>query len=59
MAKIERISSMIEGIPCTVIYNGRTKNYKVKSTNDGIKYIQIGTLVLSEEKLPFGEEVEV
>ena len=59
MAKIERLSSMIEGVPCTVIFNGRTKNYKVKSTNDGIKYIQIGSLFLPEAKLPFGEEVEV
>lgn len=57
--KIERISTMIEGLPCTVIYNGRTKNYKVKTTNEGLKYIQIGNLFLSEERLPFGEEVEV
>lgn len=57
--KIERISTMIEGLPCTVIFNGRTKTYKVKTTNEGLKYIQIGNLFLSEERLPFGEEVEV
>ena len=57
--KIERISTMIEGLPCTVIVNGRTKNYKVSSNNNGNKYIQIGILTLTEDMLPFGEEVEV
>ena len=55
--KIERVSSMIEGVPCTVIIDGRTKNYTVRCTNDGVKYIQIGPLFLTEAKLPFGEEV--
>ena len=59
MNKIERVSTMIEGLPCTVMFNGKAKNYKVKSTNEGLKYIQIGNLFLSEEKLPFGEEIEV
>ena len=59
MSKIERVSSMIEGLPCTVIIDGKTKMYKVKSTNEGLKYIQIGNLFLSEEKLPFGEVIEV
>ena len=59
MSKIERVSTMIEGLPCTVIIDGKTKMYKVNSKNDGTKYIQIGTMLLTEDDLPFGERVNV
>lgn len=57
MAKIERVSSMIEGIVCAVLVNGVVKSYKVKCNSEGRKYIQIGNVVLHEDELPFGEEV--
>lgn len=57
MAKIERVSSMIEGIPCAVLFNGVARSYKVKCNADGEKYIQIGNIILHEDELPFGEEV--
>lgn len=59
MSKIERVSTMIEGLPCTVIFDGKTKMYKVHSKNDGTKYIQIGTVLLTEDDLPFGERVDI
>lgn len=58
-SKIERVSTMIEGLPCTVIIDGKTKIYKVNSKNDGTLYIQIGTMLLTEDDLPFGERVDV
>lgn len=57
--KIERVSTMIEGLPCTVIIDGKTKMYKVLSTNDGTLYIQFGTRQLTEDDIPFGERIEV
>lgn len=57
--RIERISTMIEGLPCTVIIDGKTKMYKVNSKNDGTLYIQIGTMLLTEDDLPFGERVDI
>ena len=58
-SKIERVSTMIEGLPCTVIIDGKTKMYKVNSKNDGTLYIQIGTMLLTEDDLPFGEEIDI
>ena len=57
--RIERVSTMIEGLPCTVIIDGKTKMYKVNSMNDGTLYIQIGTKLLKEDDIPFGERVEI
>lgn len=57
--KIERVSTMIEGLPCTVIVDGKTKMYRVQSMTDGTLYIQFGTKLLKEDDIPFGERVEV
>lgn len=59
MAKIERVSSMVEGLPCTILYNGKTKNYPVKSNLDGKLYVKFNGMVFHEDELPFGEEIEV
>ena len=59
MAKIERVSSMVDGWPCTIIYNGATKNYPVKSNSEGRRYIQFCGKILHEDELPFGEEIEI
>ena len=59
MSKIERLSSMIEGVQCTIAYNGKVKNYPVKSNSEGRKYIQFNGRVLHEDELPFGEEIEI
>lgn len=59
MSKIERVSSMVEGVPCTVIYNGRVKTYPVKSNQEGRKYIAFNGKLLHEDEIPFGEEVEI
>lgn len=59
MSKVERVSSMVEGMPCTVLYDGRTKNYNVKCNSSGKKYIQFNGRIFHEDELPFGEEVEI
>lgn len=59
MAKVERVSSMVEGLPCTILYNGTTKNYPVKSNSEGRLYLKFNGMVLHEDELPFGEEIEV
>lgn len=59
MAKVERLSSMVEGLPCTISYNGVTKNYRVKCNNDGKLYIQFNGRIIHEDELPFGEEIDV
>lgn len=57
--KIERMSLMIEGVPCTVMYNGVIKNYAVRSNSQGKKYIQFNGHTFYEDDLPFGEEVDI
>lgn len=59
MAKVTRISSMIDGLHCTIEFNGRTKNYRVSSNEKGEKFIRWNGKVLHEKDLPMGEEVEV
>ena len=59
MAKVERISSMIVGMPCTVMYNGVTKNYLVKENAEGKKFVQFNGHFFHEDELPFGEEIEI
>lgn len=58
MAKIERVSSMIEGMPCAIMYNGVAKSCNVKCNAAGQKYIQFNGKIYHEDELPFGEEVE-
>lgn len=59
MIKIERISSMIDGLPCTVLYNGKTKYYTVKTNASGKKYIQVNGMIFHEDELPLGEETKI
>lgn len=57
--RVERVSSMVEGLPCAILYNGQTKNYLVKANSEGRLYIQFNGRILHEDELPFGEEVLV
>ena len=50
---------MVEGMPCTILYNGQTKNYPVKANSEGRLYLKFNGMVLHEDELPFGEEVLV
>ena len=59
MMKLERISSMIDGLPCTVLYNGKTKYYTVKTNTSGKKYIQFNGITLHEDEFPIGEEIKL
>ena len=59
MIKIERISLMIPGLPCTVLYNGKTKYYNVKVNANGKNYIQVNGMILHEDELPLGEEMKM
>lgn len=59
MSKVTRMGSMIDGMYCPLMYNGRTKQYKVQSNNNGDLYICWNGKKLHEEELPMGEEVEV
>lgn len=34
MTRVERVSSMIEGMPCVVLINGETKHFPVHEKNN-------------------------
>lgn len=59
MSKIERVSSMITGVPCVIMYNGKIKNCKVKENLEGKKFIQFNGHIYHEDELPFGEEITI
>lgn len=59
MTKVTRLSSMIDGLHCTIQFNGQTKNYKVQSNERDEKFIRWNGKVLHEKDLPMGEEVDV
>ena len=56
--KIKRLSTMIEGSYCPVSIDGSVKHKEVKLSVKG-KFIRINKLVLYEDDLPLGEEVEI
>lgn len=56
--KIERLSTMIEGSYCPISIDGAVKHKEVKLSVKG-KFIRINKLVLYEDDLPLGKEVEI
>lgn len=56
MTRVERVSSMIEGMPCVVLINGETKHFPVHEKNNK-KYITLFGKRVHEQELPMGEEV--
>ncbi len=60
MARVERVSSMVEGVHCTVIVNGYIKYFPVHSHGEhDCKYIKLNGRRYFEKDLPFGIEVEI
>lgn len=58
MAIVERVSSMVEGLPCCVIIDHRIKYFPVHE-KENKKYINIGGKRMNEDDLPFGIEVKI
>jgi len=58
MARLERLSTMIEGMPCVVLVNGIPKNCPVHE-KENKKYVSLCGKRLTEKDLPFGIEVEI
>ena len=58
MAKVERVSSMVDGVNCCVVIDHRIKYFPVHEIN-GHKYIKLNGKKMKEEDLPFGIEVEI
>ena len=58
MARVERVSSMIEGMPCVVLINGETKHFPVHEKNNK-KYITLFGKRMHEKDLPMGEEINL
>ena len=56
MARIIRIGSMIEGLPCPVMVNDQVKYYPVHEKR-GRNFINIKGKPYYEKDLPAGEEV--
>ena len=56
--RIQRLADMIEGSYCPVMIDGSVKHKEVKLSVKG-KFIRINKLVLYEDDLPLGEEVEI
>lgn len=54
---IMRVSLMVEGVHCAVIFNGHSKNYMTHSDKNGDLYLNIGCKRYYEKDLPMGEEV--
>ena len=58
MARVERVSTMVEGLPCCVIIDHHIKYFPVHEKNNK-KYIKLNGKRMKEEDLPFGIEVEI
>ena len=54
--KIERLGSMVDGLICPVMIDGRVKHKQVKRAEKGL-YIRIEKRLFYEADLPLGEEV--
>ena len=54
--RIMRISSMVEGLPCTMMIDDEIKYYPVHEKK-GVRFINIKGKKYSEEKIPLGDEV--
>ena len=57
MARIMRISSMQENLPCVVMVNDQTKHFPVHRNKNDNKFINIGGKRMTEKDLPMGEEI--
>lgn len=58
MAIIERVSSMVPGLPCVVVINHNIHNLPVHK-HRGHAYVKLNGKHMKEEDLPFGIEVEI
>lgn len=58
MARVERVSSMIEGIPCVILINGEPKHFPVHDKNNK-KYVTLFGKRVHEDDLPMGEEITI
>lgn len=58
MAKVERVSSMVEGQPCVIVIDHKIKYCPVHEKNNK-KYIKLNGKRMHEDDLPFGIEVEI
>jgi len=58
MARIERVSTMVEGLPCCVIIDHHIKYFTVYEKGNK-KYIKLCGKRMHEDDLPFGVEIEV
>ena len=58
MAIVERVSSMVEGVPCCVIIDHKIRYCSVHEKNNK-KYIKLNGKRMHEEDLPFGIEVKI
>lgn len=56
MARIMRISSMVPGVPCTVMINGEVKYFQVHDRQDK-RFIKLKGKRYKEDDLPMGEEI--
>ena len=59
MARLERIGTMIPGLPVPVILDGQTKFYKCQEDSKGTRYIQPNKVYVKEEDCPMGEVIEI
>ena len=58
MAKVERVSSMQEGLPCVIMINGIPRHFPVHEKNNK-KYVTLLGKRMHEKDLPMGEEVNI
>lgn len=56
-SKMERLSSMVNGLKCTVMLNGRIRYFVCKEDARGKLYIQPEGKKVTEEECPMGEEI--
>lgn len=60
MARLTRISSMVEGVPCVVMIDNEVKHYPVhEHSTKKTKYIKYKGKKFFEKDLPMGEEIIV
>ena len=59
MSKLERLSSMVTGLPVTVEIDGKIKSYMCQEDGKGTKYIQPNKKYIREEACPMGEVIEI
>ena len=58
MARVTRISSMVEGLQCVILIDGKPKYFPVHEKNNK-KFVTLCGKRMHEHELPMGEEVIV